>query len=153
MKTKICIVTVLTFCLAACTKTEFNTKPTLEFKSSNSLVFQRGQLVEFVLKFTDKEGDIQNNLYIEEVTDDENCPANNFSTNETIPISVPQTANSEGEILVKYYYGINDPNAIIPTLPGPKCQRNDTCVFRFALVDKASNSSDTISSPQLVFVY
>ena len=140
-------------CLSACSKTNFNTKPTLEFKSTNSDVYQRGQIVEFVIKYTDKEGDIQNNIYLEEVTKDKNCTDNNFSSAEPIPSGVPEKSNAEGEIVIKYYYGINDPNGVIPTLTGPKCQRNDTCYFKFALTDKANNTSDTVTSPQIVFVY
>lgn len=155
MKTKILIVTLATVCLSACSKTNFNTTPTLEFKSTNSDVYHRGDIIEFVIKYTDKEGDIQNDIYLEEVTKDKDCPKNNdFRSHEPIPSGVPQKTDAEGEIVIKYYYGIIDPNnGTIPTFGGPQCQRNDTCYFKFALTDKANNTSDTITSPQIVFVY
>ena len=77
MKTKILIVTLATVCISACTKTKFNTTPTLTFKSVNSNVFQRGQIIEFTLRYTDKEGDIQNSIYLEEVTKGPNCATYN----------------------------------------------------------------------------
>jgi hypothetical protein len=40
-----------------------------------------------------------------------------------------------------------------PLIKEPICPgQNDTCVFRFALNDKANNTSDTITSPQIVLI-
>lgn len=136
-----------------CSKDKFNTKPTLEFKNANSQVFHKGEIMEFVLHYTDKEGDIQNHLYVQEVTQDTLCSGNNFSDTYPIPRDVPETANSEGDIVVRYTYGQISPSGYPPTYTAATCQRNDTCVIKFALIDKANNSSDTITSPQIVFVY
>ena len=152
MKKIILTVLVIATTAVSCQKDKFNTKPTLEFKSSNATVFQKGQLIEFVLRYTDKEGDIQKNIYLEEVTK-VNCADNNFNTLYAIPQNLPEKPNSEGEILIQYIYGINSPTGRPPTYPGAGCQKNDTCFFRFALTDKADNTSDTITSPQIVFVY
>ncbi|MEP7318120.1 MAG: hypothetical protein ABI921_05255 [Panacibacter sp.] len=152
MNTKILIAALTTLCLAACSKDKFNTKPTLEFKSTNSTVFQKGQLMEFVLRYTDKEGDIQNSLYLEEVTKVD-CSGNNFNTTYPVPTSLPLKNNSEGDIVVNYIYATNSPTGVPPTYPGAGCQKNDTCYFRFALTDKANNTSDTVTSPQIVLVY
>lgn len=152
MNTKILIAALTTLCLAACSKEKFNTRPSLEFKSVNATVFQKGDLMEFVLKYTDKEGDIQNGLYVEEVTK-VNCSGNNSSTTYPVPASVPLKNNSAGEIAVSYIYATNSPTGVPPTYPGAGCQKNDTCYFRFALTDRANNTSDTVTSPQIVLVY
>ncbi len=150
MKTKLLIVLIITG-VAACNKDKFNTKPSLEFKSVNSQVFQKGQIMEFVLKYTDKEGDIQDSLYLEEVTKDTFCPANNFVTYYPMPADVPEQSNAQGEIVIRYIYGVS--LQYPPIYTAAKCQRNDTCFFKFVLKDKANNTSDTAVSPQIVFVY
>lgn len=152
MNTKILIAALTTLCLAACSKDKFNTKPSLEFKSVNATVFQKGDLMEFVLKYTDKEGDIQNSLHIDEVTNI-NCNGYNFTASYPVPKDVPLKNNAEGEIVVQYIYGNSGPNGVPPAYTGPACQKNDTCFLRFALTDKANNTSDTVISPQIVLVY
>ena len=152
MKTKLLIV-LTTIVFVDCSKDKFNTKPSLEFKKVNSQIFHQGDIMEFVLHYTDKEGDIQNHVYVEEVTQDTLCPGNNFSDNYDVPQDVPETANSEGDIVIRYSYRQVSPSGYPPFYTGPTCQRNDTCVIKFALIDKANNSSDTITSPQLVLSY
>ena len=148
--TLLLIVTLILTVIAGCNKNQFTTKPQLKFIGTSSDVFVVGQLIEFNIEYTDKEGDIQNNLYIEEVTKDALCPDNNFKSLYTISPDVPKQNQSKGNILVRYIYG--QTGGQYPDYPGPKCGRNDTCVFRFALTDKANNTSDTITSPQIVFI-
>ena len=58
MKSKLLIATITCACLTACTKDEFTTKPQLTFISVNQTEFVQGDLIEFNLEYTDKEGDI-----------------------------------------------------------------------------------------------
>lgn len=151
MKTKVLIVALISVTIAACKKDQFTTKPQLTFKKINATEFRVGDLIEFEIDYTDKEGDIQDSLYIEEVTLDPFCDANNdFRSHYQIPTDLPQQSQSKGTIIVRYIYG--QVQGYPPVFPGPQCQRNDTCYFRFALKDKAQNTSDTIVSPQVVFV-
>lgn len=153
MNKKILITALSLICVAACKKDQFTTKPQLTFKSVNATSFVQGDQMEFVLDYTDKEGDIQDSLYFEEVTKDPDCSSNNFKAFYAIPQDVPETKNAKGTIVVRFSYRVIDPNGQIPTYSGPQCQRNDTCYFRFALTDKAKNTSDTVESPQIVLVY
>ena len=148
MKAKLLILAVMLIGISACKKDQFTTKPQLKFKSVSPLVLNPNQLIEFQLEYTDKEGDIQNKLYIQKITS--NCPASDFSTSYAIPSNVPKTPNSKGELDIRYAYGIN---LGYPSIAEPACpSQNDTCVFRFALTDKANNTSDTITSPQIVLI-
>lgn len=150
MRSKLLIVALISIIAGACNKNQYTTKPQLKFIGANSYTFVQGQVMEFNLEFTDKEGDIQNNIYIEEITNDKLCADNNFKSLYPLPSNFPQQKNSKGNIIVRYIYGQVDGQ--YPDYPGPKCGRNDTCVFRFALTDLANNTSDTITTPQIVFI-
>ena len=52
--------------IAACNKDQFTTKPQLTFKPLNQTEYHLGDIIEFQIDYTDKEGDIQNKLYLEE---------------------------------------------------------------------------------------
>jgi hypothetical protein len=100
------------------------------------------------MHYTDKEGDIQSNLYVQKIT--QNCEASNFEGLYAIPEELPTQKNGEGDIQVRYGYGVG---LGYPSIKEPICPaQNDTCVFRFALNDKANNTSDTITSPQIVLI-
>lgn len=149
MKTKVLIVALISVTIAACNKDQFTTKPQLTFKQVNQTEFHLGNVIEFQIDYTDKEGDIQNKLYLEEVTNDKDCPDNNFKSFYQVPTDLPDQSQGKGTIVIRYTYA---QLGQYPIYPGPKCQRNDTCYFRFALTDKANNTSDTIVSPQVVFI-
>jgi hypothetical protein len=151
MKTKLLITSVAALCFAACSKDKFTTKPQLEFKSVNTQVLYPNQLLEFTIHYTDREGDIQNTMfYIEKVTPNCSIAGSSFvDSMEFTPAGVPKQNNAEGDILVRYLYGVQLGYA---TLTGPRCAWNDTCYFRFALRDAAKNSSDTVMSPQIVII-
>lgn len=153
MKSKLLIVALTFTVIAACKKDQFTTKPQLKFISTNSTVFVPGQEMLFDMEFTDKEGDInKGTMYVEEVTNDPLCPDNNAVNkgHYTIPPDFINSVNSSGTISIRYTYGTTDGQ--YPIFSGPQCGRNDTCVLRFALTDEANNTSDTIVSPQLVFI-
>ena len=147
MKAKILIVSVITILLAACNKDKFTTKPQLEFESFNSDVVQPGSRLVITLKYTDKEGDIQDSIYV--VRDVANCLNDSIRRWYPIPGDVPEIRNSEGQIEITYSHL---PDATFPLIGEPSCGENDTCIYRFALSDKAGNISDTISTPPVVII-
>ncbi len=148
MKTKLLIVLVTALCLTDCNKDKFTTRPQLTFKEVTTQELFPNQTIVFILHYTDREGDIQNTLYVQKIT--QNCGASNFESPYAIPSDVPPQSNGEGDIQVKYGYGAD---LGYPPIKEPACQgQNDTCVFRFALTDKAKNTSDTITSPQIVLI-
>jgi hypothetical protein len=133
--------------LAGCSKDKFGTTPTLKFKDVNTREIRSGNLLVFTLTFTDAEGDISDSLYVETIVP--NCKASEFSQSFPVPVS-PTTKNDKGDLTVIFRYNGSDPSY---SNISPQCQMNDTTVFRFALTDKASHTSDTISSPPIVFIY
>jgi len=132
--------------LTGCTKDKFGSKPTLTFKSVSTRVLPPGQLIQFTLSFTDKEGDLAGSVYVEK--NEPTCAASSFSETDSIP-TFPASKNEKGEITVTY--GNNGPTTFSNI--SPQCQRNDTAVFRFAIKDKANNVSDTVSSPPIIIIY
>jgi hypothetical protein len=151
MKIKILIVGLTILYLTACKKDKFTTKPQLTFKSVNTEVLYPNQLIEFTIHYTDREGDIQNTMfYIQKVNLNCSLAGSSFvDSMQFTPANVPKQNNAEGDIIVRYLYGVQLGYA---TLNGPRCAWNDTCYFRFALRDAAKNSSDTITSPQIVII-
>jgi len=155
MKAKILIVLGIIALLAACNKDKFTTKPQLTFESFNTDVLPYNSDLIITLKYTDKEGDIQDSIYVERLA--LNC-TDTVKAHYRIPQEVPKMRNSEGEIVISYSYGGDFPP--FPLIGDPKCglnqpdsiKINDTCIYRFALKDLAGNISDTISSPPFVIL-
>jgi hypothetical protein len=131
--------------MLSCGKDKFTTAPQLKYKSVNTTKLKRGEIIEFKLSFTDKEGDLQDNLFIQKVVP--RCEKDTtFKIQWPLPV-FPTSKNTEGEITVTYAYGIV---GNYPPIGEPKCGENDTCYFRFVLKDKAQNISDTVQSETII---
>lgn len=133
--------------LWGCSKSSFNTTPSLKFKSVNGTVIPSGGLVKFTLEVTDAEGDIQDTLYVEKVVP--RCDLSNLIEYREVPLDVPLTRNFQGDLIITYangsgISGFEDLNI------EPKCDFNDTCYFRFMIKDKANHKSDTLTTPTIV---
>ena len=133
---------LLLIVISGCKKDKFSTRPDIKFKSVNTTQLRTGQALQFVISFTDAEGDISDTIFVQKM--EPHCALSNFSQLYALP-SVPATKNLEGDLIVTFGYN-NPPYVQI----GPRCTQNDTAVFRFALKDKANNVSDTISSPPII---
>ena len=136
---------ILTAFLSGCGKDKFDTVPSLEFTSVNTTQLRSGNILQFTLTFTDAEGDVSNFIYVEKKTSD--CVGSNFSQDYPIPV-FPAIKNQKGEITVTLGYNAQP----YPNIP-PKCGKDETAVFRFALKDKQGNVSDTVSSPPIKLFY
>lgn len=131
--------------LFSCNKNKYSTIPQLKYKSANKKVFSSGDIIIFTLSFTDAEGDLQDSLYVEKF--EPKCVNSRFKQLYKIP-SFPTGKNQSGEITVTYGYNLSG----YPPILGPQCNRNDTCVFKFVLKDKAQNKSDTATSETIVLI-
>ncbi|HEY8687967.1 MAG TPA: hypothetical protein VIM07_01935 [Chitinophagaceae bacterium] len=131
--------------LFSCNKNKYNTIPSLKYKSANKKVFVSGDIIVFTLSFTDAEGDLQDSLYVEKF--EPKCVNSRFKQLYKIP-AFPTSKNQSGEIAVTYGYNA----ASYPPILGPQCNKNDTCVFKFVLKDKAQNKSDTAVSETIVLI-
>ena len=148
MTTKIWLVLAITLVFSACTKDTYNTKPSLSFKSVNGTSFSNGSTILFNLEFTDKEGDVQDSIWIQKITRTKTCT--NFSDRTKIP-SYTATANLKGIFEIGYSVGTSL-SSNYPILPGCPGNKNDTCYFKFWTRDLAKNVSDTVSSPDIIIL-
>ena len=130
---------------AGCKKSKFSTTPSLKFKSVNTTRLHNQQLIKFSLSFTDAQGDLTDSIYVQEVVP--GCDNSNFGALFPLP-GFPTSKDQKGDLDVTFGYNVSGYTGI-----SPKCQKNDTAVFRFVLRDKALNASDTVSSPLIILFY
>lgn len=149
MKAKVLIVTVCLVIMIACSKDNYNTVPTLTFKSVNGTQFNLGENISFKFEVTDKEGDVnsasQSNpplfdtIWIEK--NSYTCKADGYSL---IPGVVPdfqgrRDLKAEFTITLNYFSDISN-NCTL---------RDDSSYFRFWIHDRAGHVSDTVRSPDI----
>ncbi len=132
--------------LAACSKDEYNTKPSLKLKSVSTDVVPVGGTLRFEFEVFDKEGDISDSFYMKKVRINRLVKQTIRDTFKIKFPEVPNTTNGIIEINLKYQdYLVS---AINPGNP----PQNDTLIFKFAIRDKAKNTSDTFSSNPIVIL-
>jgi hypothetical protein len=147
MHTKILIVFLIVTILASCKKDQYTTAPQLTFNSVNSTSLQKGNLLTFEIGFTDKEGDVQDTMWIQRIS--KICPSD---VSRTIPYPIPNfTAVSYLKGVFEVSYAYNLINAGYPVIGTCVASKNDTSYFRFWIKDLAGHTSDTISSPNITF--
>lgn len=138
--------------LAACSKDKFTTKPQLKFKSVSSTSLNQGDVLEFKLQVTDKEGDIQDSIWFQRISKVCKGEGANELSDIPSPYAMPKfdsRTDVNGEITMTFSY--NSIGTGYPSLGG--CGfRADTSVFRFWIRDNGQHVSDTISSPPITFL-
>lgn len=131
--------------LVACNKDKFETKPQLKLKSvNNNEVRYNGNLV-VNLEFTDKEGDVNDSLFVIRERMNVRGPIVSFPTPFKIP-NFPE--RNQGELQINFdfqtelVFGI--PAIRIPgTVPSQ--YETDTLRLKFVARDKEGNLSDTLT--------
>lgn len=151
MRNTIVIAVICLAGLLGCGKDKFTTKPQVKFKKVNSNVFGTLQTMQFIIGFTDAEGDFKpGKVFIQRVNPA--CPADsNFKDSLPLP-EFPASSNFEGDIKITYSFGGNNGEAPIMTAPPGDCGDTSACYFRFAVMDKAGNRSDTVSSETIILI-
>ncbi|MES2329068.1 MAG: hypothetical protein V4539_05655 [Bacteroidota bacterium] len=149
MNTKILILLALTLMFCACKKDTYKTKPQISIKSINSTKLSPGALLLFQIEFTDAEGDVSDSLWVQKVS--RTCPNTagvQFLVKNKVPDFSP-TSNLAGILELGYAYNANISG--YPSISG--CgTKNDTAYFKFWLRDKGNNTSDTITSQDIVLL-
>ncbi len=145
--TRIVVLSALIILMGACSKEKFTTKPQLEFLSAENYEVPRGGLIRFYIQFTDKEGDLDDSLFMRSETI--RCPNSNRNLAFPMP-SFPKIPNVKGEMEVTFANGVFIPG--FPALPSPACGRPDTTNFYFWLKDKAGNISDTVKTDKPLII-
>jgi hypothetical protein len=146
MKIKLLAAVLLMLGCITCSKDTYNTKPTLEFESVNATVFPQPSVVTFKLQCTDKEGDVVDTIWVQRISKVPNCASLSRIDSFLIPNFNPPK-NVKADFEFTYNYG-----SIIPPNLGACSLANDTSYFRFWMSDEANHTSDTVQSPDLVFL-
>lgn len=134
---------------ASCKKDKYTTKPQLTFKSAKNYNVERGELIEFTIEFTDKEGDISDTIYIQNRTP--SCPASDYPAPAAYKVpNFPTSSNIKGEFRIIFENGTNNTGNAIYS--GNRCSRPDTTLFFFWIKDKAKNVSDTIQTDKSIII-
>ncbi len=149
MKAKVLIpVVIITIAVAACSKDKFTAKPQLELKSVSTTTLVKEQILQFVFRVTDKDGDLQDTIFVQRIS--KVCPELRTDDPERWPMPkfTPRN-NLDAEITITYGYKSS-------TFPPPVIdgcvQKNDTSYFRFWIKDTKQNVSDTVSSQEIAFI-
>jgi hypothetical protein len=146
MKQSLIIITIFSF-LISCNKDKFDTKPKLTFKKVNSQKISKGEDLVMTLNATDSEGDLTDSILVIRKT--RNCAvgSSNFKQLYKVPI-FPTSSKLSVDFNVTYGYANNS-----EPIGFPQCNKNDSCIYRFVIRDKAGNWSDTAETPEIVVVF
>jgi hypothetical protein len=149
MKTKILFTLFAAFTLMACNKETYNTKPTLKLRSINTRVVPFNGVLSFEFEVTDKEGDITDSLFVKKIRLNRRVVP---TIRDFFYLTLPQvTKIQKAQVNVDLDYQNYLISAINPPTSGtPPKRENDTLQFKFVLIDKANNASDTFTSEPIV---
>ena len=136
------LVISLTVFLFACGKDKFETKPRIEVKSYSSKQVGPGGQLTIKINYFDKEGDLSQAPIIGILRRLNVFPLPpSLDKVDTIRTNLPEfPKNDDGEITFSLPYDFLKESTT----------ENDTIMFRFAVTDRAGNTSDTVDSAPIV---
>ncbi len=149
MKTKLLILGLIATIFSGCSKDTYTTKPQISIKSISSTTLSTGSVLLFQIHFTDKEGDIQDTLWVQKFS--RVCPTTpgvQFTAASRVPDFTP-TSNLDGILEIGFGYNANVQGYNTISGCGGK---TDTAYFKFWLKDKANNISDTITTENIILL-
>jgi hypothetical protein len=139
------VILFLSVCfLLACDKDKFETKPQIEIESYNTKALPANANLVISLNFTDKEGDLGNGqfTYIPVRLNKRGLPPSvpNYSP---VNLPIPEfNDHNKGEFELKMEWKFLHKSDL----------ENDTINLKFVAVDREGNSSDTMTSDQIVIL-
>jgi len=155
MRAKLLFLFLFAGILAGCKKDKYQTKPQLKIKdlkvSAITTLNGTGSAVEIDFEVTDKEGDVEDSIFIQKVDAAKNpCPGNSILSNLDYRIpNYPNTPNQKVLFRVRFST-LNIQGYAL--LGGAACPpRKDTSYFRFVVKDKGGNKSDTLKTDVIAF--
>ena len=143
MKWKFFVLLTIAAGLIACDKSKYNTKPSLKLRHINSyeIPVNGSMVIEF--DYTDKEGDISNQLILKKERNNKRKVA---TIRDSLALPVPDFPKfKQGVVeanLGYQLYLISAQNP--PTTGNPPRAESDSLTLKFVLKDKADNVSDTV---------
>lgn len=139
----ISIIVLLLTAAAGCGDKISGNKPELKLEDVNTHEVAKNSLLRFSFSFQSKQA--ADSIYIEKVVP--NCPASAFDAF----FKVPDYPVSVGKGNMDIFF-VNGFLGEYVDLRSPLCGTNDTVTFKFVIRDVGGNSSDTITSPQIVIL-
>lgn len=150
MKTSVTLAAIVILAMLACSKDKFQTVPSLRVKSVSTEVVPLNGSLRVILEFTDKEGDVQDSIWVKKKRINRRTTATlRDSLLYKIP-GYPDKTKGEFEITLDYQSILSAINP--PNIPGsnPPRKEPDTLNVKFAVRDKAGHTSDSVSIGQIV---
>lgn len=146
---RILVIILFVAALAACKKDKAETRPSLKLKSMNGNVVPAGSQLLIEFDFTDKEGDVNNSLFVQKIRTNKQTTA---TIRDTFSLPVPEfPKNTSGIIQALLDYSSHLTSAINPPKdPVTNKNQHDTLMLRFVLRDRAGNVSDTVAAGPVV---
>lgn len=128
--------------VVACSKDKFETKPRIEIVDYNTKELGVGDNIRIRINFFDKEGDLnEGSIQIRKIRLNNPPVAPIDYKEDSLVYTLPEfPAKDKGEITFQTTYDRLDEDQ----------NRNDTIKYLFAVVDRAGNTSDTITSAVIV---
>lgn len=149
MKIKQIIPIAFILIIAACSKDKFTTEPQIEIKSMSTDVVPPNSGIRFTIEFRDKEGDMNDSLFVKKVRLNKRVVETNLDSFWTKIPEFPK--HTQGEFLVDLNYQSIISATFPPPVPGSPNEREpDTLVVKFLAKDAAGNKSDTVTSDQII---
>jgi hypothetical protein len=147
--TRILVVILCVAVVVACSKDKAETRPTLKLRSIGGNVVPAGSVLLVELDFTDKEGDVNNSLFVQKIRTNKQTTA---TIRDTFSLPVPEfPKNTKGIIQAQLDYSSHLTSAINPPKdPITNKNQHDTLLLRFVLRDRAGNVSDTVAAGPIV---
>ncbi len=139
--------------LLACNKDKYQTKPQISLRSIGGKVVPVNGVLNVVLNYTDKEGDISDSMFIKKIRLNKTVVA---TLRDSLRYKIPDFPNyDKGQIDLALQYQnhlISASNP--PPIPGsnPSVPQPDTLVLKFWIRDKAGHVSDTVTTDQIVII-
>jgi len=151
MKIKLPVIVLMIFGFITCSKDSYNTSPALKFESVNATVFPQQSVVTFNLTCTDKEGDVVDTIWVQRISKVTPCQYLNSIDSFVIPNFNPPK-NVKADFEFNYNYASAFPPNLAACSDASSLSTTDTSYFRFWMHDKAQHVSDTVQTPDLVFL-
>ena len=145
---RILIIALIAGIFTACSKDKFETVPQIEIKEFGPNEVVKGNLIELQALVKDKEGDIQDSLYV--VRKLYNLSTNFVLDTDTIRYfinTLGAPAKQETELLVRFLYGEQNP-AVAPLEDLVTIDRGYT--LGLVVIDKKGNRSPYVESKRIV---
>ena len=130
--------------VAACNKSKYETKPQIHIESINTLIPVGGSM-QAKLSFTQQDGKLGQGTFIAIRNRLNQLPLPPGTAGaDTLVSPIPEFPDkNQGEIQFTLDYSYLHESDV----------ENDTIMFKFAVVDRVGNKSDTINSEKIVVLY